>query len=470
MITPTREGRTRGHRAPRRRGALAALAAGVLALAATACAPGSSAPPAPTPDQPAPSAVRTDAGSLGDVTLTVWDQEVRGGQAAQMKQLNAAFEAKYPNIKLKRVSRSFDDLNTTLRLALSGNEPPDVVEANNGRSSMGQFVKAGQLLPLDSYADAYGWKSRYPESVLRYSRYSADGKVFGEGNLYGLPQVGEVVGVFYNRAKLTKLGLEPPKTWADLQTALAKAKTAGEVPMQLGNLDKWPAIHVFGTVQGRHVPADQIATLAFGRKGASWTTPENVKAAEELVGWVDQGYFEKGFNGQGYDPAWQAFGKGQGVFLVAGTWLLADLEKALGRDLGFMLPPGATPDAPPVATGGTGLPFAITAKSPHPDAAAAYVDFITSADAMKVLTSTGNLPVADTGQQTVKAGPQQDVFTAFGTATKENGLVPYLDYATPTFADTLGAALQDLLAKKVTPKEFLDTLEKDYKTFAESNG
>ncbi|SDK31086.1 extracellular solute-binding protein [Nonomuraea jiangxiensis] len=452
---------------------LTVLAAVALApvVTLTACAPGSSAPPpAASSAQPSPSSVRTDAAALGNVTLTVWDQEVRGGQAAQMKQLNAAFEAKYPNIKLNRVSRSFDDLNTTLRLALSGNEPPDVVEANNGRSSMGAFVKAGQLRPLDAYAEAYGWKERYPDTVLRYSRYSADGKLFGEGNLYGLPQVGEVVGLYYNAAKLTELGLQPPKTWAEFEAALAKAKAAGQVPLQLGNLDKWPAIHVFGTVQSRDVPAEQIGTLAFGRKGASWNTPENVKAAEHLVGWVDKGYFNKGFNGQGYDAAWQAFGKGEGVFLIAGTWLLADLQQALGEDLGFILPPGATPDAAPVATGGTGLPFAITAKSPNPDAAAAYIDFITSADAMKVLTDTGNLPVADTARQSVPAGPQQDVFTAFGTVTERNGLVPYLDYATPTFADTLGAALQDLMAAKASPQEFLATLEKDYKAFAESNG
>ncbi|MFB4274061.1 MULTISPECIES: ABC transporter substrate-binding protein [unclassified Nonomuraea] len=455
-------------RQPRGSRTLTLLAASAVVLAG--CAPGSSAPPPTTPAaQPSGAPVRTDAASLGNVTLTVWDQEVRGGQAAQMEKLNTAFQAKYPNIKLNRVSRSFDDLNTTLRLALSGNEPPDVVEANNGRSSMGAFVKAGQLRPLDAYAKAYGWQRRYPESVLRYSRYSADGKLFGEGNLYGLPQVGEVVGLFYNAAKLTELGLAPPRTWAEFESALDKAKAAGEVPLQFGNLDKWPAVHVFGTVQGRSVPPDQIGALAFGRKGASWNTPENVKAAEQLVSWVDKGYFAKGFNGQGYDAAWQAFGKGQGVFLIAGTWLLADLQKALGSDLGFMLPPGVTDGAAPVATGGTGLPFAITAKSPNPDAAAAYIDFITNADAMKVLTDTGNLPVADTGAQTVAEGPQRDVFTAFGTASAKDGLVPYLDYATPTFADTLGAALQDLLAKKATPQEFLGTLEKDYQTFAESN-
>lgn len=356
-------------------------------------------------------------------------------------------------------------MKTTLRLALSGNDAPDVVQANNGRSDMGEFVKAGQLVPLDEWAKAYNWSSRYPASVLQYSRHSADGKTFGDGNLYGLPQVGEVVGLYYNKEKLTKLGLEPPKTWAEFEDALGKAKAAGEIPMQLGNLDKWPAIHVFGTVQDKVVPADQITTLAFGRSGATWKTPENTKAAETLVSWVDKGYFNQGFNGQGYDPAWQDFGKGKGVFLIAGTWLQADLQKALGAKVGFMLPPEPSADAKPVVTGGTGLPFAVTNKAKNPDAAAAYINFITSPDAMKVLTSTGNLPIADTSAQQAPAGLATDVFSAFGTAVSKEGLVPYLDYATPTMYDTLGAALQDLLAKKATPQQFVDKIEADYSKF-----
>jgi raffinose/stachyose/melibiose transport system substrate-binding protein len=440
-----------------------ALAASAVLLLTAACTPGSDNPGG---GASAPSSVKTDAGALGDVSLTVWDQEVRGGQAAQMAELNKEFQAKYPNIKLKRVSRSFDDLKTTLRLALSGNDAPDVVQANNGRSDMGEFVKAGQLVPLDKWAEAYNWKSRYPESVLQYSRYSADGRTFGEGNLYGMPQVGEVVGIYYNKTKLAALGLEPPKTWADFENALGKAKAAGELPMQFGNLDKWPAIHVFGTVQDKLVPAEQITTLAFGRAGASWKTAENTKAAETLVSWVDKGYFNQGFNGQGYDPAWQDFGKGKGVFLIAGTWLQADLQKALGDKVGFMLPPGASADEKPVVTGGTGLPFAVTNKAKNPDAAAAYINFITSPDAMKVLTSTGNLPIADTSAQQAPAGLAADIFNAFGTAVGKEGLVPYLDYATPTMYDTLGAALQDLLAKKATPAQFVDKIEADYSKFA----
>lgn len=446
---------------------LLATAGLIGAVALAACTPGSNAD-----NKPAASAtgqVTTDASKLGTVTLTVWDQEVRGGQAAQIEELNKEFQAKYPNITLKRVTRSFDDLKTTLKLALSGNQPPDVFQANNGRPDMGSFVQAGQLVPLDRYAEAYKWTDRYPETVRKYSSYTTDGKTFGTGTLYGLPQVGEVVGIYVNTAKLKAAGVnEPPKTWADFEASLATLKAKGELPLVLGNLDKWPAIHVFGTVQAQNVQPDAIRTLGFGQKGGSWKTPENTKAAQTLVDWVNKGYLSKDVNGQGYDPAWQAFSKGTGVYLIAGTWLQADLGKAMGDKVTFMLPPSAS--GTPAATGGTGIPWAISSKSKHPDAAAAYINFITSPNAMAVLAKNDNLPIADTAEQEATGPLGKAVFEAFGTAVQKNALVPYLDYATPTMADTLGASLQDLLAKKATPEQFLDTVEKDYSGFVSSNG
>ncbi|WP_299443712.1 extracellular solute-binding protein [uncultured Phycicoccus sp.] len=452
----------------RRRPTTTLLAASVLgALALTACTPGSTTGSSPS-EQPSGD-VNTDPASMGEVTLTVWDQEVRGGQAAQIEQLNKEFQEKYPNITIERVTRSFDDLKTTLGLALSGNDAPDVFQANNGRPDMGKFVQAGQLLPLDRYAEAYAWGERYPESVRKYSSYSEDGTTFGTGNLYGLPQVGEVVGIFANTALLEDAGVdEVPATWADFEASLETVKSAGELPLVLGNLDKWPAIHVFGTVQAQTTPADQIRTLGFGQPGGSWTTPENTEAAQTLVDWVDQGYLSKDVNGLGYDPAWQDFTKGEGAYLIAGTWLQADLASAMGDDVTFVLPPPA--QGTPVATGGTGIPWAVSSKTEHPDAAAAYIDFITNADAMTVLAENENLPVADTAAQKAPNALGQDVFTAFGTAVEDDALVPYLDYATPTMADTLGAALQDLLAKKATPEQFLETVQKDYGDFVAQNG
>jgi raffinose/stachyose/melibiose transport system substrate-binding protein len=444
----------------RTRGLLGVGLAVAVMSAAAACAPGEE---RGSGTETGADEVNTDISKAGDVTLTVWDQEVRGGQAKQIQALNAAFQEEYPNVTIDRTKRSFPDLQRTLRNAITSNEAPDVVQANNGRSDMGAFVENGLLQSLDGYADAYGWTDRFPESIRSLASYSEDGKVFGEGNLYGLPQVGEVVGVWYDKAKLEQLGLEVPTTTEEFEAALQTAKDAGELPIQFGNLEGWPGIHDFGFVQNQFVPRDDIRRLGFGQEGASWTSDENVQAAQTFSDWVDAGYFTKDFNGVAYDPAWQDFAKGEGVFLVAGTWLQADLTDALGDDVGFFLPPtGETGEL--AVTGGTGLPFSITEASENADVAAAYIDFITSDDAMQMIQEAGNLPVVG-GSPDGTTGAAADVLDAWTTAGEQDALVPYLDYATPDFYDLLTAQVQELGNGSVDDQEFLATLDEEYTDF-----
>jgi raffinose/stachyose/melibiose transport system substrate-binding protein len=443
---------------------LAAVAAGLLLV--TACAPSGEqdddgADTGDAAEEPAGGdEISTDPGELGELTLTVWDQEVRGGQADQITELNEAFEEAYPNITVERVARSTDDLRDTLRLALTEDDAPDVVQANNGKTEMGQYVANGLLTPLADYAEAYGWADRFPDSVRAQASYTSDGTTLGEGELYGLPQMGELVGAFYNKTKLEALGLEPPETAEDFSAALTAAQEAGELPIQFGNLDPFAGIHEFGFVQNQFADAETIRDLGFGRVGSSWTAPENLAATEQLMAWVDSGYFTDGFAGVDYDPAWQAFAGGEGVFLVAGTWLVADLADAMGEEVGFLLPPaGASGEH--LVTGGISIPFAVPSNSDAPEAAAAYIDFITSPEAMATVTGAGNLPVIGADEQEV-TGLQAEVFDAWAQAGEEDLIVPYLDWATPTFFDTLSAAVQDVMAGQVSPEEFLDTLEGEY--------
>lgn len=432
-------------------------AAASLALL-TACAPGSGGDSG-SRNTTAPKAVNTDVAKAGKVTLTVWDQEVRGGQDKRVKQLNDEFQQKYPNVTIKRVSRSFNDLQATLKLALSGDKPPDVVEANQGYGQMGEFVKAGMLTPLDSYAKAYGWDKRYAKSLLDLNRFSPDGKTFGSGNLYGASMDGEIVGVYYDKDKLAKLGLKPPKTWADFTGSLATAKAKGETPIALGNLDKFPAIHEYGVIQAQTAGKQAVRDLVFGRKGA-FTDAPNVTAATTLADWVKKGYLTKNVNGEGYDDAWKKYATGgEGVYFVGGTWLVADLPKN-AANLGFM--------APPVTTGGESLPLSVVSKSKHPDVAAAYIDFMTNAHAMDVGTKDGLLPVS-TPQSAQPSGPlMPDVFAAWQNIRRTDGLVPYLDYTTPDFADTLQSDLQKLLGGQSDPSTTMKSLQADYQKFKDA--
>jgi raffinose/stachyose/melibiose transport system substrate-binding protein len=428
------------------------LAVLVLLLAGCGAPGGDDNEPAPSE----PGAGKIDVAAAGDVTLTVWDQEVRGGQRRQITTLNEQFQEKYPNVQLKRVAKSFTDLNTTLKLAVSGDDAPDVVQANQGRQVMGTLVKGGLLRPVDEYAEAYGWADRYAPVLLDLNRFSSDGATFGDGELYGVSQMGEIVGLFYNRDMVA----QPPATFAELEQQLADAKEAGHVPISFGNLDKWPGIHEFQAVQNAFTPADQIRDFVFGRDGASFTTPENEEAAGKLQEWAEAGYFTKNFNGVGYDPAYKQFSEGAGPFLIAGTWLLRDLSDAMGDKLGFMLVPGQE-EGQVQALGGESLPFAITAKSENPDVAAAYIDFITDAKAADVLARTGNLPAMDATAQLAGAAGE-DVFEAWRTLAEADGLVPYLDYATPTFFDTITAEVQQLMAGRRSPAEFAEALQGDF--------
>jgi raffinose/stachyose/melibiose transport system substrate-binding protein len=432
-----------------------------VAVLATACAPGSGQDPPPAKT---PAAVNTDISRLGAVTLTVWDQEVRGGQNEQMQELNAKFQAKFPNVTIKRVSRSFPDLQNTLRLALSGDSPPDVVEANQGYGSMAQFVKAGMLLPLNSYDRAYGWKQRYPKALTDLNSVTPDGKSIGSGNLYGVSLNGEIVGIFYNKAKLAELGIERPATWAAFERALATAKSKGELPIAFGNLDKFPGIHEYGVIQDQLTTKDAVRSLVFG-KGGSWTDPPNLRAAQTLSAWARQGYFTEDANSVKYDDSPVNFATGEGVFLIGGTWFAADLEKRMGGNVGFMLPPPVTAGGAAKTMGGESLPWAITSKSKNPDVAAAYINFITSPEAMDVAVDSGVLPALKPAAKLPDGPLMKEVFAAWQTVSETDGLTPYLDYATTDFGDVLGGALQKLIAGRASSEQALGEAQQNYAEF-----
>ncbi len=399
------------------------------------------------------------------VTLLVWDQEVRGGQSAAIKALNTAFQKRYPDIKINRVAKSFTDLQATLKLAASGPNPPDVIEVNNGYSAMGPLVKANLLLSLNKYASKYGWRGRYSTGLLKMNQFTADAKRFGTGNIYGLPMTGEVVGVYYNKAKLRKLGLKVPTTFAAFTQALTKAKAGGETPIQFGNLDKWPGIHEYEELLLQYVSRSYARNFIFGTGGGKtkFTTAGAITAASTLQSWARNGYFTDGYAGLGYDPSWQAFGKGTGVFLISGSWLTADLKKALGKDVGFfLLPP---PSGRPLSTlGGEGLPWAISSKSDNADAAATYLNFLTTNSSMQIVANNGQV-TATKAKVKVPSGLDTEVYAAWTKANRTDAIVPYLDWATPTMYDTITAAIQKLMAGKATPSSFAKTIQSDYSKF-----
>ena len=159
------------------------------------------------------------AQSSAPVTLTFWDLE-EGAATEARAELIEEFEAANPGITVDHVVKGFDDLNATIRFALQGANAPDVAAINQGFNPMGPVVAAGLLEPLDAYAETYGWRERFPSGVLLLNSFEPDGSAFGSGNLYGLSTTAEIVGIFYNKAKLAELGLDLPTTTDEFVAAV----------------------------------------------------------------------------------------------------------------------------------------------------------------------------------------------------------------------------------------------------------
>jgi raffinose/stachyose/melibiose transport system substrate-binding protein len=441
----------------------------LVATGAAACGgtPGSDAPEttAAAADTGAATAASTDIASMGDITLNVAFSETDPGPKASLQELSKSFEAKYPNVTIKSTFAAFDPYMKRVKLMASGDNPPDVFAGNQGYGTDGELVKAGLILPLDKYADAFGWKDAFGEGTLQQFRWTPDGKHFGEGSVYGVGSAGEAVGLFYNEKKLKALGYDgPPETFDQLEEMLAKAKAAGEQPIMAGNQEGWPAIHIWGSIQGQFAAAQQVRDTILGTEGGTFDTPENREAANKLAEWVSKGYFPKNINGLPTDTGGARFRKGEGVFVFTGTWATSDMKQ--NPDIRFAnLPVGKSGKR--VQTGSLSVPFHVSPKSKNPDVAAAFIDWITNKSAAEAMIKNGRVPAVATDLRA--ATPiENDTIDAWKTLVDDDGLAFYPDWASNTMYDTMAGAMQGILGGKLTGDKFIDRLQDDYQQFNDS--
>jgi raffinose/stachyose/melibiose transport system substrate-binding protein len=455
--------------------ALVALAAGCVPGSAPVTPP-ASAPPAASAPEGAPSTAASAAPSSSaaaavptfdtttPVTLTEWDTENEPGPSSEMDALNAAFHAKYPNVTIKRTTKAFDDYVATIKLAASAPDAPDIFQGNEGYSVDAELVKAGLIAPLDDPSKAYGWDTRFGSpQTLDVLRWSTDGTKWTQGPLWGIAQKAEVLGVFYNKQTMQKLGLSVPTTFDEFQQTLAASKAGNVAPIVVGGLDGWPLGHIFMMLQAQNEDPQKIAAWTFAEPGATFDDAGTQQAATIMQDWATKGYFEKGFLGVNQPNAAGRFAKGEGLYFLTGPWENGTFTP-MGANVGWFPLPGASAGAATPTTGSLSIPYHISSKSKHADIAAAWIDFITSPQAADTVASKGDLPAAPLADPSAVDPSSSLAAIIKGFEDKSAGglLTPYLDWATDTMGDTLFGGLQKLTGGKVTPAQFTTEVQADW--------
>lgn len=410
-----------------------------------------------------------DATHGGGNTLEVWTPE--SGTRLQLVQQRAEqFSAARPDVKVNFTVRDFGSYPAQLKLALASDSAPDVVIGNLGWSLDGPLIKAGMLRALDPWVARYGWDQRFPEVAQRQMRFTADGKQFGRGAIFGIPYAADVIGWFYNVDKLKARNLGVPATLDELDAALAAAHSAGEVPIMLGNKAQWPGLHLFYLVSNDLASEREINGIVFGDRSVQWTAPGFVASARKLAQWNARGYIAAGANSMSPADALARFARGAGVFLPAGSWNTAELAAAMGDNVAFFLMPPVRKGDPSRATGSVGYGWHITTASRQADLAAEFIDFMTQEAFAIQLTAGGDISPIDLGERAPQMSSRLagEIFTAWRSVLANATLLPYLDFAAPNAAEVLYPTMQSIIAGQVTAEEGLERIERARAEFLDS--
>ncbi len=386
------------------------------------------------------------------------------GVAALVKK----FEATHKNVDVTITYRSFADTIKTLPLKLAGNDAPDVVQGAQGYTLDATLVKRKLIVPLDAYAAKYGWTKLYGAPALGQYRLRPDGVWDGKSRLYGVGHHVDFVGVFYNKAKLRQLGFRaPPKTLAQFEAVLAKAAAAGEAGYIFGNQDGISGTWVLGSMIGHYGSAAYVRNWLYGRAGTTWVNGPNRTATNKLRDWVEKGYVTEDFNGVSYPDSITAFAKGEGVFLVTGSWAAAGVAAELGKDVGFMnFPKGASKRTQGI--GSLSLPWHISAKSENKELAGELINTLVNRASAPVLLRHGRIPGFATPVANAPNALLKEIGAAWLQMRRDDGQLLYLDWATTTMLTELERGIQEVLGGQITTNQFLTRIQKNWADFQKS--
>jgi raffinose/stachyose/melibiose transport system substrate-binding protein len=346
---------------------------------------------------------------------------------------------------------------------MSARNAPDIAQSNAVIART--LVPGNLIIPLDTYYKAYDWTSQYPTSIQEVLRLDKTGKVFGSGHYWGTTPGGNMVGVYYNAGLLSKLGIPVPKTFTEFESALAKIKSKGVQPIELGNLDQYPGGHLASTLIDNFETAPTVNNWINGKSGSTFETAGMKQALQTMQDWVKKGYISSQTNGTKDEDAATAFVSGKGVFEITGSWRSVQFDKGLGDKGAFMILPSDKSGQLNPTTGSIDEAFTISAKSKHADLAAFFLDYMQSPACAQTNLDGGYLPF--TGSAKVAGGPiAQQVLAEWRKELPNDGLTGYLDSATPSMGDsTEYPALQSVLAGKQTPDAAAKAIQGNWQSY-----
>lgn len=426
-------------RSRKRMGMVAALAVIPLALAACSSGGGSG-----------------DDETSGATTLKLWHYE--GEDSAMGLAWDEAikvFEEEHEGVTVEFERKAFEQIQQTAGMVLSSDEGPDIMEYNKGNATAGLLSSQGLLTDLTDVAEERGWADKLAPSLQTTARYDDRG-VMGDGSWYGVPNYGEFVTVYYNKAAFEEAGVEIPTSLSEFEDVLDTFVAAGVTPLAMAGAE-YPAGQLYYELAMSKADRDFISAYQMYTDEVDFHADPLKFGAETFNEWVEKGYVAADSASLKAEDAGVSFINGTSPIFVSGSWwygrFVSDIS---GFDWGIFNFPGNTFNA-----GSSGNLWVVPENSKAKDLAYDFIDITMRPEIQAILGNNGGLPVA-ADEADITDPKSQELIAAFNEVLDNDGLAFYPDWPVPGYYDVLVAGFQSLINQSKTPDAVLDEIGQAY--------
>lgn len=278
-------------------------------------------------------------------------------------------------------------------VALAAGAGPDIIYTS-GPSFSGVYTKEGLLVDLTKYSEQYGWKER-----LLPAYYDA---CMVDGVLYTLPNSVSVGGVFYNKELWEENGWTVPTTLEEMEAIMADATSKGLYAGSGGNRGWRPSNDNFSSVMINHFVSPTNLYKCLNNE-QDFNNPEMVAGVAKMHDWYQMGALAgNDYTSLDSQEAMQLVVSKQAALIMAPTLYIqfaANIDDPQKDNLGFFPMPNGYAPGTDVYDLTMPCSFGINANSKNPDAAAAVLDIMMSAEFSQGMTEKWpgywGVPLAD---------------------------------------------------------------------------
>ncbi len=385
----------------------------------------------------------------GTETVTLSIGSWRTEDTAGYEKVIAAFNEKYPDIKVEFKPSKNTEYNTLLNTALQSGEGPDIIHLRPYAPGIA-LADGGYIEPLDGLEGL----DVFPESSLAASKGS-------DGKQYGVPLNMSTTQMFYNKKIFSDLGLEAPKTWDEFIALNETIKEEGITPIALGSKEGWllSATHgIFGPAHyGGNEFVEKITKGETDFNSAEFVN--SIKAMDEL-----KAYFPDNYEGLGMEDIRTLFFTEQAAMFPMGSWEI-EVLRGMNPDLelGFFPMPSAIGKDATITAWVDGS-YAVNANSKHKEEAKKFIEFLTTKEFGELFTKEFKMisAIPDVKSEDELVNGLSEAVASISTPYM---MVVHFAGGNPTSKATLELELQGMYLGQQTPEGVSQKVQENAETW-----